>query len=75
MLDNLHESYTFKGCDLIELKQYLNTRAHGALETDSYFDKSKLSLLKTLNKTVIDSLLNGKALQSRELYAQYLTVK
>lgn len=75
VLDNLHETYTFKGCDLIALKQYLNTRSHSALESVPYFDKNKLSLLKTLNKTVIDALLNGKALQSRELYAQYLTVK
>lgn len=73
VIDSLPGSYTYKGSDLISLKNFISLKQHPLDESSC--DKSKLNLLKSLNKTIIDSLLNGRSLHSRELYAQYLMVK
>jgi DNA repair protein RecO (recombination protein O) len=63
IVEEKNDSYTYSGQDLINIK-------NNKIDCQS----TKIAL-KNLNKSIINSLLEGKSLKSRELYAQYMMVK
>lgn len=63
LLSSAAEDYSYSGRDLISIR-------HNDMSA-----KSTRNVLKKLNKCVIDSLLEGRKLKSRELYSQFLMVK
>ena len=63
IVDDGQSSVSYSGRALLKIKA-------GNLE-----DKDSRKALKSLNTSIIDSLLNGRVLKSRELYAQFLMVK
>lgn len=62
MVEDKNDTYTYSGQDLINIKN------------NNIDSRSTKLALKNLNKSIIDSLLDGKSLKSRELYAQYMMV-
>ncbi|NLK84547.1 MAG: DNA repair protein RecO [Aeromonadales bacterium] len=58
----------------ISSKQVLDGRTIKLIEAREFASKEVLQALKMINKSVISTLLDGKQLKSRELYAQYLMV-
>lgn len=63
LLSSAAEDFSYSGWDLINIKHH------------DMSAKSTQNVLKKLNKCVIDSLLEGRKLRSRELYSQFLMVK
>ena len=63
LLSSAVEEYSYSGHDLINIR-------HNDMSS-----KRNRDVLKKINKCVIDSLLEGRKLKSRELYAQFLMVK
>ncbi len=60
---NDFDNFLFSGSDLVNIRNH------------ELSAKNTRIALKNLNKIIVDSLLNGKSLKSRELYSQFLMVK